>query len=176
MRIGVPRERKTLEQRVAITPEGAKQLVVRGHSVLIETGAGVGSSFTDDDYRATGCAIVGTLAEVWTQAELLVKVKEPHDSEFEFFRSDLVLFDYLHLASLPEVAKALLAKNVTAFAYETLKTAEWRASSRSSTGHTIYYHRMAVGEFCWVGPLRRSQRRSLLSAPVSLERPRARTP
>ncbi len=126
MRISVPRERKTLEQRVALTPEGAKQLVGRGHSVLVETGAGVGSSFSDDDYKAVGCTIAPTLADVWTKAELLVKVKEPHDSEFEFFRPDLVLFDYLHLASLPEVAKALLAKNVTAFAYETLKTADGR--------------------------------------------------
>jgi alanine dehydrogenase len=126
MQIGVPRERKTLEQRVAITPQGAKKLTAAGHSLLIERGAGLGSSFPDDDYRAAGCTIVSTLAEVWKNAELLVKVKEPDDSEFEFFRPDLTLFDYLHLASLPRVATALLDANVTAFAYETLKTADGR--------------------------------------------------
>jgi alanine dehydrogenase len=126
MKIGVPRERKTLEKRVAVTPEGAKQLIQRGHTVLIETGAGVGSSFSDQDYQAVGCSIAPTLAEVWGQAELLVKVKEPDASEFELFRPDLLLFDYLHLASLPEVAKALLDKKVTAFAYETVKTPDNR--------------------------------------------------
>jgi alanine dehydrogenase len=126
MRIGVPRERKTLEKRVAITPEGAKLLVKNGHAVLIETGAGLGSSFSDDDYKNAGCTIVPTLAEVWNKAELLVKVKEPDHSEFQFFRDDLLLFDYLHLASLPEVAKALLDKKVTAFAYETLRTPDGR--------------------------------------------------
>jgi alanine dehydrogenase len=126
MRIGVPRERKTLEKRVAITPDGAKQLAARGHTVLIETGAGAGSSFSDEDYKSAGCTIVPTLADVWNKAELLVKVKEPDQSEFEFFREDLVLFDYLHLASLPEVAKALLHKKITAFAYETLRTTDGR--------------------------------------------------
>jgi alanine dehydrogenase len=126
MRIGIPRERKTLEKRVALTPDGARQLVARGHKVTIETGAGVGSSFSDDDYRQAGCTIAQTLADVWTYAELLVKVKEPDQSEFEFFRPDLVLFDFLHLASLPEVAKALLTSRVTAFAYETLRTRDGR--------------------------------------------------
>lgn len=126
MRIGIPKERKTLEKRVAVTPDGARQLVARGHQVMIETGAGQGSSFTDHDYQHAGCTIVPTLADVWNKAELLVKVKEPDQSEFQFFRSDLVLFDYLHLASLPEVASALLDKKVTAFAYETLRTSDGR--------------------------------------------------
>jgi alanine dehydrogenase len=126
MRISVPRERKTLEKRVAITPEGARQLISRGHQVLVETGAGLGSSFSDDDYRSAGCEVGTTLAEVWNRAELLVKVKEPDPSEFQYFRPDLVLFDYLHLASLPQVAHALLEKRVTAFAYETLKTSDGR--------------------------------------------------
>ena len=126
MRIGVPRERKTLEKRVAISPLGARELTRLGHSVLIETGAGVGSSFPDAAYQEAGCDIVPTLADVWTEAELLVKVKEPDESEFRFFRSDLILFDYLHLASLPKVADALLASGATAFAYENLRTAEGR--------------------------------------------------
>jgi alanine dehydrogenase len=126
MLIGVPRERKTLERRVAITPDGAKRLIAAGHSLLIERDAGLGSSFSDDDYRASGCTIVHTLAEVWKNAELVVKVKEPDESEFEFFRPTLTLFDYLHLASLPKVARALLDAHVTAFAYETLRTADGR--------------------------------------------------
>ena len=126
MRIGVPRERKTLEKRVALTPQGAKELVDLGHTVLIETGAGIGSSFSDAAYQASGCQIAKTLGDVWNGAELLVKVKEPDASEFPYFRSDLILFDYLHLASLPKVAEALLASKVTAFAYENLRTPEGR--------------------------------------------------
>jgi alanine dehydrogenase len=126
MHIGVPRERKTLEKRVAITPDGARELIKHGHKVLIEKQAGVGSSFSDADYTAVGCTIVSTLAEVWKNSELVVKVKEPDESEYEFFRSDLVLFDYLHLASLPSVAKALVDKKVTAFAYELVQTPDGR--------------------------------------------------
>ncbi|MEN9845840.1 MAG: hypothetical protein RIS36_987 [Pseudomonadota bacterium] len=126
MRIGVPRERKTLEKRVAITPHGARELVQLGHSVLIETGAGIGSSFPDAAYQQAGCTIVPTLNDVWGKSELLVKVKEPDESEFQYFRPDLILFDYLHLASLPKVADALLRSKVTAFAYENLRTGEGR--------------------------------------------------
>lgn len=126
MRIGVPRERKTLEKRVAITPHGAREIIERGHSVLIETGAGVGSSFSDAAYTQVGCEIASTLADVWGRAELLVKVKEPDESEFPFFRPDLILFDYLHLASLPKVADALLYSKITAFAYENLRTSDGR--------------------------------------------------
>jgi alanine dehydrogenase len=126
MKIGVPRERKTLEKRVAITPEGGKELVQLGHTVLIETNAGVGSSFPDAAYLTAGCQIVPTLADVWNKAELLVKVKEPDESEFEFFRKDLILFDFLHLASLPQVADALLRSRITAFAYENLRTSDGR--------------------------------------------------
>ena len=126
MHIGVPRERKNLEKRVAITPDGARELVKHGHTVLIEKNAGIGASFADSDYEFVGCRIVPTLAEVWKNAELLVKVKEPDESEYEFFRDDLVLFDYLHLASLPKVAKELLEKKVTAFAYEIVQTPDGR--------------------------------------------------
>jgi alanine dehydrogenase len=126
MRIGVPRERKTLEKRVAITPHGARELIELGHSVLIETGAGVGSSFEDSAYQQVGCQIVPTLGDVWNRSELLVKVKEPEEIEFQYFRPDLILFDFLHLASLPKVADALLSSRITAFAYENLKTSEGR--------------------------------------------------
>jgi alanine dehydrogenase len=126
MHIGVPRERKTLEKRVALTPDGARELIKHGHTVLVETQAGVCSSFADNDYEFVGCRIIKTLAEVWQNSELVVKVKEPDESEFKFFRDDLVLFDFLHLASLPAVAKALLEKKVTAFAYETVQTSDGR--------------------------------------------------
>jgi alanine dehydrogenase len=126
MQVGVPRERKTLEKRVALTPDGARELIKHGHSVLIEKGAGEGSSFADSDYEFVGCRIAPTLAEVWNNSELLVKVKEPDESEFEFFREDLILFDFLHLASLPKVADSLLQKKVTAFAYETVQTSDGR--------------------------------------------------
>src|SRR5690606_18313656 len=103
MKVGIPRERKTLEKRVALTPDGAQKLVSHGHQVLLETGAGDGAGYSDSEYEAAGARIVSTLAEVWQGAELVVKVKEPHESEYEYFRPGLVLFDYLHLASMPDV-------------------------------------------------------------------------
>ena len=118
MIIGVPRERKTLEKRVALTPDGAQELVKHGHQVLIEKDAGAGSHFLDQDYLNVGCKIVPTLKDVWTKSELVVKVKEPHESEYEFFRPDLTLFDYLHLASMPDVTHALLKGGITGIAYE----------------------------------------------------------
>ncbi len=94
MTIGVPRERKTLEQRVALTPDGAAELVKHGHTVLIETNAGQKSHFEDAQYTQAGCKIVPTLAEVWNSSNMVVKVKEPHEEEFQYFRKDLILFDY----------------------------------------------------------------------------------
>jgi alanine dehydrogenase len=126
MHIGVPRERKTLEQRVALTPDGARELIKHGHTILIESGAGIGSSIPDQSYTDVGCRVVKSLTEVWKNSELVVKVKEPHEVEYELFRSDLILFDYLHLASLPSVAKALLDSKVTSFAYETVQTPDGR--------------------------------------------------
>lgn len=126
MIIGIPRERKTLEKRIALTPDGARELTKRKHEVLIETGAGLGSHFSDEEYRLSGCKLVGTLKEVWSNAELVVKVKEPHESEYEYFRPGLLLFDYLHLASLPEVTSALLRGKVTGIAYELVQLADGR--------------------------------------------------
>jgi alanine dehydrogenase len=124
--IGVPRERKTLEQRVALTPDGAAELVKHGHTVLIETNAGQKSHFEDAQYTQAGCKIVPTLAEVWNSSNMVVKVKEPHEEEFQYFRKDLILFDYLHLASMPDVTKAMLDGQITGIAYELVKTAEGR--------------------------------------------------
>jgi alanine dehydrogenase len=121
MIIGVPREVKDHESRVGITPAGAKELTAAGHKVLVETHAGELSAFTDDEYQAAGAEIAGNAAEVWGHAEMVVKVKEPIEKEYIFFREGLVLFTYLHLAPLPALTDQLLKKKVTGIAYETIR-------------------------------------------------------
>src|SRR5271168_581299 len=98
MVIGVPREIKDHEARVGVTPAGVKALTEAGHTVLVETRAGAESSFTDDEYQHAGAEILAKAAEVWARAEIVVKVKEPIETEYGFFREGLVLFTYLHLA------------------------------------------------------------------------------
>ncbi|MFI5053724.1 MAG: alanine dehydrogenase [Acidimicrobiia bacterium] len=119
--VGVPRELKEGEHRVAITPDGVHELTVHGVPVLIEHNAGVGSSIADDAYRGAGAEIADGPDEVWDRAQLVLKVKEPQPDEFRYLRPGLVLFTYLHLAAYPEVADALLANGVTAVAYETVQ-------------------------------------------------------
>ncbi len=123
MKVAVPREIKNNEFRVAITPAGVHDLVSHGHEVLIETGAGLGSSITDDAYVAAGASIAPDAATTWAAADLLLKVKEPIASEYKYFRDDLLLFTYLHLAAEPELTQALLTTKVTAIAYETVQLA-----------------------------------------------------
>lgn len=118
--VGVPKEIKTLEHRVAMTPDGVRELERHGVNVYVETGAGEGASISDDDYRAAGADIVPTAADAWAQ-QMVVKVKEPKEEEFGFLRSDLTLFTYLHLAAYPGVAEALLAAGTTGIAYETVQ-------------------------------------------------------
>jgi alanine dehydrogenase len=120
--VGVPKEIKTLEHRVAMTPDGVRELERHGINVFVESGAGEGASISDDDYRAAGADIVATAAEAWSY-QMVVKVKEPKDEEFGFLRDDLTLFTYLHLAAYPGVAKALLAAGTTGIAYETVQLA-----------------------------------------------------
>ncbi|CAM3463338.1 alanine dehydrogenase [Aeromicrobium ponti] len=120
MIIGVPKEIKNNENRVAATPASVDALVKSGHKVLVEIDAGVGSGFTNEDYTEVGAVIVDTAAEAWA-AEMVMKVKEPLPSEYGYFREGLVLFTYLHLAAEPELAKALTEKGVTAIAYETVE-------------------------------------------------------
>ncbi|RSK36600.1 alanine dehydrogenase [Bhargavaea beijingensis] len=120
MRIGVPKEIKNNENRVAMTPAGVATLATAGHNVIIEKGAGLGSGFTDEEYAAEGAAIVETAAEAWA-ADMVMKVKEPLPEEYGYFREDLILFTYLHLAAEPELAEALVEKKVTAIAYETVQ-------------------------------------------------------
>lgn len=120
--VGVPREIKTAEHRVAMTPDGVREFERLGIDVVVETGAGEGAGFRDDDYRAAGATIVPTAADAWAQ-QMVVKVKEPKADEFGHLRADLTLFTYLHLAAYPEVAKALVASGCTSFAYETVQLA-----------------------------------------------------
>jgi alanine dehydrogenase len=121
MIIGVPKEIKTKETRVAITPDGVKQLTDAGHTVYVETNAGKLSGFNNEAFTAAGATIEGDAATVWKTAEMIVKVKEPLDSEYVFFRPDLNIFTYLHLASVPPLAKALCESGVTAIGYETVE-------------------------------------------------------
>ncbi len=121
MLIGVPKEVKDHESRVGIVPSGVRALVDAGHKVIVETSAGKLSSMSDDDYQQAGAEIVGTAAEVWSRADMVVKVKEPVKSEFPHLREGLVLFTYLHLAPLPDLTQELLKKNVTGIAYETIR-------------------------------------------------------
>ena len=102
MKIGIPKEIKVRENRVACTPGGAYELIRNGHQVLVEKGAGVGSGYADEVYQKAGAILVATAAEAWA-AEMVVKVKEPLPSEYCFLRPDLVLFTYLHLAAAPEL-------------------------------------------------------------------------
>lgn len=120
MIIGVPKEIKNNENRVAITPAGVVQLINAGHKVVIEANAGIGSGFTDEEYKQTGAEIVERASEVWEIAEMILKVKEPLPAEYVYFRKGLILFTYLHLANEPELAKALVENEVTAIAYETI--------------------------------------------------------
>lgn len=120
MIIGVPKEIKNNENRVALTPAGVVNLVNAGQTVIIESGAGLGSSFSDDEYRAAGAEIIESASEVWAKADMIMKVKEPLESEYKYLRKGLILFTYLHLAAEPELTKALVENEVTAIAYETI--------------------------------------------------------
>ncbi len=121
MVIGIPRELKDQESRVGITPAGVKALEEADHKVLVEHDAGALSSFSDDEYQAAGAEIVGSAHDVWRLAHLIVKVKEPIESEYRHFREGLVLFTYLHLAPLHALTDELLRAKVTGIAYETVR-------------------------------------------------------
>ena len=120
MIIGVPKEIKTREYRVGMTPAGVRSLTSRGHKVLVERAAGEGSGLKDAEYAAQGATIVATAAEAWA-AEMVVKVKEPLKDEYAFFRKDLILYTYLHLAAEPELTKTLAKSGVSGIAYETIQ-------------------------------------------------------
>ena len=121
MRVGVPKEVKNHEYRVAITPVGVHELVAHGHEVVVEQGAGVGSSIPDDEYVAAGARILERAEDVWGGAEMVLKVKEPIASEYPLLRDDLTLFTYLHLAADRPLTEALVAAGTTGIAYETVQ-------------------------------------------------------
>jgi alanine dehydrogenase len=120
MIIGVPKEVKDHETRVGLVPSGVTSLREAGHEVLVEAGAGRGSTLCDQEYIEAGARIVPTAAEIWAKADLVVKVKEPQPSEYSYLRPNLILFTYLHLAPLPELTDRLLEARVSAVAYETI--------------------------------------------------------
>ena len=121
MIVGVPKEIKDNEARVGVTPAGVKALIEAGHTVLVETQAGAPSGFPDAEYQNAGAEIVGDAGFVWGRSELVVKVKEPIEAEYRFFREGLVLFTYLHLAPLPALTDKLLESKVIGIAYETVR-------------------------------------------------------
>ncbi|MCU6710106.1 alanine dehydrogenase [Paenibacillus sp. J5C_2022] len=121
MIVGVPKEIKQSEYRVALTPAGVTMLRAAGHEVLVERGAGEGSGFLDEDYVREGAVIIEEAAEVWARAQMVMKVKEPLQEEFRHFRNGLLLFTYLHLAAAPELTTALIDSGVTGIAYETIQ-------------------------------------------------------
>ena len=124
MRVGIPTETKNNEFRVAITPAGVAELTHRGHEVLIQAGAGEGSAITDADFKTAGAQMITTAEQVWSDAELLLKVKEPMPAEYELLRHGQILFTYLHLAASRACTDALLASGTTSIAYETVQTAD----------------------------------------------------
>jgi alanine dehydrogenase len=124
MIIGVPKEIKDHETRVALVPGSVRFLGEAGHRVLVQAGAGCGSSFTDDEYRAAGAEVVSSAEELWSRSHLVTKVKEPQPAEYPFLRPDLILFAYLHLAPLPDLTQALLESRTTGIAYETMRESD----------------------------------------------------
>lgn len=126
MKIGVPKEIKNHEYRVALVPAGAKALVDAGHTVTVQAGAGEGSAISDDEYRAVGARIVEDVAEVWGEADMIMKVKEPLPAEYDRIQPNQTLYTYFHLAAVPELAPVLLDKQVTAVAYETIQLPDGR--------------------------------------------------
>jgi len=123
MIIGVPTETRDQEYRVALTAAGVESLVHAGHRVLVQQGAGTASGFSDDDYRRSGAEVVDTPHAVWSEAELIVKVKDPLPCEYSFLRPGLLLFTYLHLAANEDLTRALMAREVSALGYETVRLA-----------------------------------------------------
>jgi len=121
MIVGIPKEIKVHESRVAITPEGVSEFIHAGHTVLIQDGAGVGSAITNEDFIQSGATIVSTADEVWNKSDLVLKVKEPIESEYSKLRKGQTLFTYLHLAASKACTDALVASGITAIAYETVE-------------------------------------------------------
>ena len=126
MKIGVPKEIKNNEYRVGLVPAGVNEYVRNGHEVVIESGAGAGTAISDDAYRKVGATILETADEVWSQADMIVKVKEPLPAEYERMQQGQIVYTYLHLAAEPELAQALIEREVASVAYETIQLDDGR--------------------------------------------------
>ncbi|MFP4322050.1 MAG: alanine dehydrogenase [Anaerolineales bacterium] len=124
MKIGIVTEIKKDEYRVSMTPEGVQEMTRHDHQVMVQSGAGIGSGFTDEEYQKAGGEILYSAEEVWTRAEMIMKVKEPIEPEFGFLRSDLIVYTYLHLAAAEALTHAMLASCVTGIAYETVELSD----------------------------------------------------
>lgn len=158
MIVGVPKEIKVHESRVAITPEGVSEFVHAGHSVIIEDKAGVGSSIANEDFVAAGATIVATADEVWQKADLVLKVKEPIEPEYPKMRKGQTLFTYLHLAASKACTDALVKSGTTAIAYETVEVngtlpllapmSEVAGLLQLKLARRLFKNRMVVGVFC----------------------------
>ena len=148
MIVGVLREIKPDERRVALTPAGGAAFVLHGHRVYVERGAGLGSGFTDQEYRAAGARIVSSSAAVWNGASMVLKVKEPLPAEFKFLRPDLILFTYLHLAAEPQVAHALLKHRVAALGYETVQLEDFSLPLLAPMSEVAGRLAIQVGGWC----------------------------
>ena len=121
MIVGVPKEVKVREYRVGMVPATVRTLTSRGHKVLVQKGAGLGSYITDDEYVAAGATMIDTAEQVWRGAEMIVKVKEPLEQEYPLIQNGQLIYTYFHLAAVPALAKVLVEKKVTAVAYETIQ-------------------------------------------------------
>ncbi len=126
MNIGIPKEIKTEEHRVSLPPSGVRELVARGHTVFVQCGAGAQSGFLDDEYARAGGTPIDSAAALWAKADMIIKVKEPQPSEYDYLHSDLILFAYLHLAAEEDLTSALLESGVTGIAYETVEDSQGR--------------------------------------------------
>lgn len=124
MLIGIPKEIKNWENRVSLTPSGAKTLIDNGHQVFIQQSAGLGSGFTDEEYTNVGASILPTIEDIYKKADMIIKVKEPQESEYELLKEGQLLFTYLHLAVEPKLTNALLKRKINGVAYETIQTAK----------------------------------------------------
>jgi len=124
VRIGIPKEIKRHEYRVGATPADVRRYVRAGHDVFVEHNAGAGTGFSDDQYRQAGGQVLADPGDLYDRVEMVVKVKEPQEQEYEYFRAGMILYTYLHLAAAPSLAEALLTRGVTAVAYETIQTAD----------------------------------------------------
>ncbi|HEY5541849.1 MAG TPA: alanine dehydrogenase, partial [Candidatus Binatia bacterium] len=152
MIIGVPKEIKTEENRVAVTPTGVAGFVARNHRVLIEKGAGLGSGLSDRAYQSAGATIVDAAEEVWQQADLIMKVKEPLESEFPLMREGLILFTYLHLAANQSVTRALMDRKVTSIGYETIQLDDGSLPLLAPMSEIAGRLSIQVGSWCLQAP------------------------